>query len=130
KVDRRALAELEENRLEIRSQYAPPGTTEEKIIAEIWQEILSIDSVGIHDNLFQLGGTSFDVIKIGTKLNTRLGKEFPVVKMFQYPTIHTLAMYLAQGETPAVTVEGEKKKTKKVEKGRNRLKERSRRKKK
>ncbi|MCP4147555.1 MAG: hypothetical protein GY757_07375, partial [bacterium] len=106
------------------------GTIEEKIITEIWLEVLSIDKVGIHDNLFQLGGTSFDVIKIGTKLNTRMGKEFPVVKMFKYPTIHTLATYLARGETPVITRKEEKKKTIKVEKGRNRLRERARRKKK
>ncbi|MCP4221075.1 MAG: non-ribosomal peptide synthetase, partial [bacterium] len=91
KVDRRALAEYDDARLEIRSRYAAPGNAEEKLIAEVWQEVLSIEKVGIHDNFFQVGGTSFDIIKISTILNTRLGIKFPVVKMFKYPTIHTLA---------------------------------------
>ncbi|MCP4157222.1 MAG: non-ribosomal peptide synthetase, partial [bacterium] len=130
KVDRKALAGNEDARLENRSGYTPPGTKEEKQIAEVWREVLTMEEVGIHDNFFQVGGTSFHVIKISTILKTRYGIEFPVVKMFRYTTIHSLATYLARGETPVITREEEKKKTQKVEKGRNRLKERSRRKKK
>ncbi|MCP4153327.1 MAG: non-ribosomal peptide synthetase, partial [bacterium] len=130
KVDHRELAGYDEARLEIRTRYAAPGTAAEKLITEVWKEVLSLEEVGIHDNFFRMGGTSFGIIKISTILNRRLGIDFQVVKMFKYPTIHTLATFLTTGETPVITVEEEKKKTKKVEKGRNRLRVRSRRNKK
>jgi len=54
--------------------------------------------VGVHDNVFDLGGTSFDIIKINKKLAGQLAVDLPLVKMFKYPTIRLLANYLAPEE--------------------------------
>jgi acyl transferase domain-containing protein/acyl carrier protein len=54
--------------------YVAPTTELEKQIAEMWQEVLGIDQVGIYDNFFDLGGDSL----IATRLFSRLQTTFPV----------------------------------------------------
>ena len=54
--------------------YITPTNELEKQIAEMWQEILGIEQVGINDNFFELGGDSL----IATQLISRLRATFPV----------------------------------------------------
>jgi acyl-CoA synthetase (AMP-forming)/AMP-acid ligase II len=56
KVDRQALPAAEMLSTGIDSTYVTPGTEVERSIAMIWQEVLQVDRVGIHDNFFDLGG--------------------------------------------------------------------------
>ncbi|MCP4216225.1 MAG: amino acid adenylation domain-containing protein [bacterium] len=110
KTDLRALPEPDE--YAGGSTYVAPGEGTQKIIAEIWQDILELEKVGIDDNFFDLGGNSLDFIKVGDKLNERLEKEIPVVMLFTYPTISALDAYLsgesgtAAGETSRQEEEG------------------------
>ncbi|MDQ1354872.1 MAG: hypothetical protein QG657_5181 [Acidobacteriota bacterium] len=94
KIDRKALSLMEIEPLKSRSLYLEPKTGMEKTIARIWEEILKLESVGIHDNLFEVGGNSFDIIKINSKLSELLQLDIPIVKLFEYPTIEDLAGYL------------------------------------
>jgi hypothetical protein len=57
-----------------------------------------LDRVGIHDNCFELGGTSLDLLKINGKLQESFQREIPVITMFRYTTIHSLAGYLNEEE--------------------------------
>ncbi len=98
KTDRRALAMMEAVPLKLGTAYVPPETDMEKIVAGIWKEVLGVDDVGTHDNLFDIGGNSFDVIKINNKLKELLKRDIPIVKLFEYPTVSTSANYLTQGE--------------------------------
>ena len=59
--------------------------------------MLNVDRVGIHDNFFDLGGHSLLLARAHAKLKTVLNREFPVLAMFQYPTIDTLAKFLRSG---------------------------------
>lgn len=68
-----------------------PGSELEKQIAEVWHKVLKTDSLGIHSTIFDLGGTSFDVLKISKELTERLEREVTVVTLFTYPTISMLA---------------------------------------
>ncbi len=71
--------------------YVAPRTEEEITIAGMWQSLLGIEQVGIHDNFFQLGGHSL----LGTRLISRLHDAFqiriPLRRLFELPTIAGLA---------------------------------------
>ena len=83
--------------------YAMPNTQVEQIISTIWEELLGIKQIGIHDNFFSLGGDSFLLIQVKQKLQTALSRSIPTVDLFEYPTISSLANYLNQADTNQVS---------------------------
>jgi tyrocidine synthetase-3 len=97
KIDRKAL-DIMGKQLELVTPYTAPRNEVEKKIADIWKEVLHVERVGIHDNYFDLGGTSFGVIRINSKLKKAFNVEIPIVTMFRYTTVHSLANYLDNGE--------------------------------
>lgn len=72
----------------------------EQSIAAIWQEVLGIEHVGPHDNFFELGGTSLIGLTLVARLQETSGKEISAVRLFEAPTVHTLASLLYQEQTP------------------------------
>ena len=90
KVDRRSLPDPGRDRPELASSYISPRNEQERIIAQVWQEVLGLDRVGIHDNFFDLGGHSLLAAEVHGRLSKRLSS-VPLVELFQYPTIHALA---------------------------------------
>lgn len=96
KVDRRALPIPEIERTQIRTVYVKPENEVESLIAGVWQQLLRIDKVGIHDNFFDLGGHSLLIVKASWMLSEALEQQVSVVELFQYPTIHSLAEYFAK----------------------------------
>jgi acyl transferase domain-containing protein len=79
--------------------YAMPNTQVEQIISTIWEELIGIQNIGIHDNFFSLGGDSFLLIQAKQQLQTALSRSIPTVDLFEYPTISSLANYLKQADT-------------------------------
>ncbi|AFY44045.1 non-ribosomal peptide synthetase [Nostoc sp. PCC 7107] len=96
KVDRRALPIPEAGRPKLTTTYQAPQSAMEQTIAKLWQEFLSLDQVGIHDNFFDLGGHSLLMLKINNQLRVMLQTDISVVTLFQHPTIYSLAQYLSQ----------------------------------
>ena len=96
KVDRKALPAPDTARPQLEAVYQPPETEVEKAIANIWEESLHVEDVGIHDNFFELGGHSLLLVQVHSKLQKIFQRDFPLVEMFQYPTISRLATYLGQ----------------------------------
>jgi amino acid adenylation domain-containing protein len=93
KVDRKAL-DRTGKKLASDAAYIAPQNELEKKIAEVWKEVLHLERVGIHDNYFELGGTSFDIVKINRKLKELFQIEVPLVVMFRHTTVHGFAAYL------------------------------------
>ena len=79
-----------------------PRSEEEKIISRIWQEILQLDKVGIHDNFFDLGGNSLKIIIATGKLKETFNRDIPVIIPFRYPSISALAQYLSKEDMDSV----------------------------
>jgi len=77
-------------------RYVVPATENEKIIANIWKEILNMDKVGVNDNFFEIGGNSLSIVKLKARLEKGFGKEVPDVKLLEYPTILSFSHYLNQ----------------------------------
>jgi acyl carrier protein len=104
KVDKKALPEPKRLYSQLSATYVAPKTNMEKVIADMWKEVLRVDMVGAKDNFFDLGGSSLDIILVGNKLKNVIKRDVPVVTMFTYPTVHSLAQFLGQDstlETPA-----------------------------
>ena len=97
KVDRKALPIPDQVRPELEAKYLPPQTEVEKTIANIWQEVLCIEEIGINDNFFELGGHSLLLVQVHKKLQQKY-QQLLLVDLFQYPTINYLAKYLTQKE--------------------------------
>ncbi|MDQ1350672.1 MAG: hypothetical protein QG657_974 [Acidobacteriota bacterium] len=116
KVDRKAL-ELLAKRIDPSATYVAPQNEIEKKIAGIWQEVLNRDKVGIHDNYFEVGGTSFDIIRINGKLREVFQLEIPIVSMFRYTTVHSLAEYLNPNAKKEVSMADHRDRSAALERG-------------
>jgi acyl carrier protein len=73
-----------------------PKNELEKTITAIVREVMGRDQVGIQDNFFDIGASSLHIIRIQNKLGKALQKEIPVIHLFEFTTIQSLAGYLNQ----------------------------------
>ena len=95
KVDRRALPVPKGLRPPVVGE-AVPQTEAEQRVAAVWQAVLQVENVGLHDNFFDLGGHSLLLAQVRAKLQDVFSKQLSPTDMFQYPTVRTLATYLSQ----------------------------------
>lgn len=91
KVDRQALANPGHGQSLSETGFVAPRTKTEKVLASIWAEVLNLESVGIHDNFFDLGGHSLDATQITSRIGTALQLELSLKTFFDAPTIAELA---------------------------------------
>ena len=102
KIDRNGLPKPETVRAEPAASYVAPQTPVQETIARIWRQSLRVEQVGVQDNFFDLGGTSLLLLEIYAQLTVALKVDFPIVRLFEHPTIAALAEFLATRETPAL----------------------------
>jgi amino acid adenylation domain-containing protein/non-ribosomal peptide synthase protein (TIGR01720 family) len=88
KVDRVALPKAE---FKTSSQTIAPRTPTEELLLNIWQSILNLNSVGIADNFFALGGHSLLVIRLVSQIQQVFGVDISLRQIFENPTIAELA---------------------------------------
>jgi 2-polyprenyl-3-methyl-5-hydroxy-6-metoxy-1,4-benzoquinol methylase/acyl carrier protein len=103
KLDRKALPSPGQRQLDLESAWVPPGNEAEQKIAQVWEELLGVNKVGMDSNFFDLGGHSLLLIQAGIKLEQTFARKFPVIEMFRHPTVRLLARYVA-GHDDAGTV--------------------------
>lgn len=96
KLDRKALPPLDRARSGTDAGFVAPRTELERRIAVIWQEVLGIGEVGIHDNFFDLGGHSLLIIRVHAKMQETLAISHTITDLFRYPTIHALAKSIGE----------------------------------
>lgn len=71
-VDRKKLLEIDNASLETKENIAP-NSSMEILIANIWQEVLSLPEVGIQDNFFDLGGDSLSSMRVINQIEKKIG---------------------------------------------------------
>jgi acyl carrier protein len=90
KVDRQALPAPESSS----ADHFAPRSEMERTIAHVWSEALNVESVGIDQNFFDLGGHSLLMVKVHRRLKETLNCELSLMDMFKYPTINSLAQHV------------------------------------
>lgn len=85
KIDIKALPDPE-----LSKTFVAPRTAVEKILADIWAQVLRLEQVSIQDNFFELGGDSILSIQIVAKAN-QAGLKLTPKQVFDRPTIVELA---------------------------------------
>ncbi|UZW63316.1 amino acid adenylation domain-containing protein [Lysobacter enzymogenes] len=73
-----------------RREFAPPRTPLERSLARAWGKVLNLEQVGIHDNIFELGGDSILILQILAELNQD-GIRLRAGHFFEHQTIARLA---------------------------------------
>jgi acyl-coenzyme A synthetase/AMP-(fatty) acid ligase len=94
KLDRKALPE-DQLRPELTEAYVAPRNETEKILAEIWTEVLQLERIGIHDNFFELGGHSLLVLRVVSRIRQRFNLDVPLTVVFETQNIAELATSLS-----------------------------------
>jgi acyl transferase domain-containing protein len=72
--------------------YAPPRNELEEGLAAIWQEVLGVEAVGIHDPFQELGGHSLLAMRVASRVQQRFGVHLALRALFDAPTIAELAV--------------------------------------
>ncbi|CAA9299457.1 Polyketide synthase modules and related proteins, partial [uncultured Leptolyngbya sp.] len=98
KVDRRALPVPDSTRVDLEEAFVAPRTPVEKVLVEIWAEVLGVERVGIHDKFLELGGHSLLAIRIVSRLRDTLKVELPISSLFASPTVAELAQRIEAGD--------------------------------
>jgi amino acid adenylation domain-containing protein len=70
--------------------FVKPETDAERLLAEVWQEVLGINCVGSNDNFFHLGGDSLRSIEVRARARKR-GLDVPLQEIFRRQTLRELA---------------------------------------
>jgi tyrocidine synthetase-3 len=76
--------------------FLAPRDDGERLLVEIWQEVLELDAVGIRDNFFVVGGDSIKAIKLLTEINDATGAGLEIVDLFLNETVEKLAVLVAE----------------------------------
>ncbi len=100
KVDRKALLRSAPAPMPRGVPSALPRTAAEREIAGIWREVLNLPEVGVQDNFFDLGGHSLLLVRVQRRLRETLGRDLPLVDLFRFPTVASLAGYLSPEPSP------------------------------
>ncbi len=85
----------------------PRNETEEQL-ANLWQDLLGVETVGVHDNFMELGGDSLLAILLNTRLRETFHVHLSVQDLFDGPTVAEMAERLLAADQQAVQTIEEK----------------------
>jgi acyl carrier protein len=71
--------------------YVAPRTPLEESIAQIWQDVLGIDQIGVCDDFIELGGHSLLAIQLTSRIRQQFEIELSVATFYGNPTIEGIA---------------------------------------
>ncbi|MDP1574956.1 MAG: amino acid adenylation domain-containing protein [Coxiellaceae bacterium] len=96
KLDRKSLPKP--TWLDNTTCYTPPRDELESLLCMLWQIILNVERVGIHDDFFRLGGHSIIAIHLIHRISQATNRHISVTDLFKYKTIAALSTVIRSGE--------------------------------
>ncbi|MFY0565156.1 amino acid adenylation domain-containing protein [Archangium lansingense] len=94
KVDRKALAALPVEQSEAASPGEPPRGPVEELLAQLFSQVLGVETVRREDDFFHLGGHSLSATRLVARVRQAFGVELPLTAFFSSPTVAGLAARL------------------------------------
>lgn len=86
--------------------YVAPRTPMERRLAEIFEELLGLDRVGVHDTFFELNGFSLLATQLASRIYETFTVELTLRDVFQSPTVEGLAQLIVQAQAELAGAEG------------------------
>jgi acyl transferase domain-containing protein len=74
-----------------------PRSAVERTLAVMWREMLGVSELGIHDDFFDLGGSSLLATRVFTRIAEVFGTRLPLATIFEAPTVAELALLVDSG---------------------------------
>ncbi|HEX8427625.1 amino acid adenylation domain-containing protein [Hymenobacter sp.] len=96
KVNKKVLPVPGLQRPGLATLYRKPASTTEKLLTNLWAELLYLDKVGADDNFFELGGNSLLAQKTVAVLKLKHQLALPITKLYHYPTAAGVTQFLSQ----------------------------------
>lgn len=85
---------LPENNQVVKTSYVAPANEKEKMIAKLYEDLLSVSEVGAEDHFFEMGGHSLKATLLCNQLEARFGVAVSVSDIFTNPTVRQLAEFI------------------------------------
>jgi len=83
-------------------QYAAPRSESEGMLAELWQKLLGVETIGIHDDFFEAGGDSLQATTLLKMIEKQTGLSFPLSMLYRHTTIAGQAQLLDNSTEPSL----------------------------
>ncbi|MBB5619455.1 surfactin family lipopeptide synthetase A [Pedobacter cryoconitis] len=95
KLDKKALP-VADTKGQLSENYVPAASELESALVGIWEELLQVSPIGIHDSFFELGGHSLLAMRVNSSIQKELKVNVPVKSIFQCKSIAKLAEYIEE----------------------------------
>jgi acyl transferase domain-containing protein/thioesterase domain-containing protein len=76
--------------------FVGPRNDVERELAAVWRELLGLSQVGVHDDFFEVGGTSLVAVRLFNRIRKRYGVSLPLSTLFEAPNIEGCAKIIAE----------------------------------
>ncbi|MEW2619100.1 amino acid adenylation domain-containing protein [Streptomyces sp. NPDC048106] len=103
KLDRNALPDPDRGRPADLAAWTAPRDETERIVAEVWADVLGLDRIGIDDSFFDLGGHSLLATMAVSRIAGRLGRDIELRTVFEHPTVRGFAPRVAGARASGTT---------------------------
>ncbi|MGH3799699.1 MAG: amino acid adenylation domain-containing protein, partial [Pseudonocardiaceae bacterium] len=94
KVDRTALPAPDRASAGLPAEPVGPRTPTEQVLTRLVSELLGVVEVGVDDDFFRLGGQSLLASMLAARVRCELGRELPLLRVYQAPTVAAMAVLL------------------------------------
>ncbi len=82
------------NQRQLEQPVVQPRTDAENQLAQLWMKLLRVETVGVTDNYFDLGGTSLLAVELFAQIESQWGQKLPLTTLVEAPTVEQLAKVL------------------------------------
>jgi len=87
-----------------RKQSIAPRNSAENDIAEIWQQLFSLENIGVSDDFFRLGGNSLLMLDLKFKLEQKFNKNIVLSDLYKYSGLAEQAQFVQQQSANTITL--------------------------
>jgi acyl carrier protein len=94
KIDRKSLPAPNPTGSRKTGGQTLPRSDTERAITDIWRRVLATDSIGVHDNFFDIGGHSLLLAEVQVQLEQKFQRKISMIDLMQFPNVASLAAQL------------------------------------